>query len=258
MNEELKEILQEIYIDHTLEEADLDYTIAEKYTSDLNRLSQLNNCCFFIVDLHKFRYLFTSDNFKNIFGYVPAKDHVNNESDSLFLDSRIHPEDFLQFKETQLKVGEFILKLPKDERLNYKHIFELRVQNIQGHYVRISWERQPLETDRWGNLWLMLGIINVLPDQSSASGMKSVFINLKTGERINFNPLPYELTFELTSREKEVLRLIQQGFLSKEIAIKLAISVNTVNIHRQNILQKMNVDNSLEAVNLARKSGLLE
>lgn len=256
MNQEIKEILQEIYIDHTLDESDLDYTIAQKYISDLNRLSMLNHCCFFIVDLHKFRYLFTSDNFRNLFGYLPTQDCGKNNSANLFLDSRIHSEDFLQFKEIQFKVGEFILQLPKEERMNYKHIFELRVQNMQGQYVRISWERQPLESDKLGNLWLMLGIINVLPDQSPMSGLKSVFVNLKTGERIDFCPLA-KLPFELTPREKEILQLIQQGLLSKEIACKLLISINTVNIHRQNILQKMNVANSLEAVNLARKLGVL-
>ena len=70
MNKEVKRILQEIYIDHhNLNEKDLDYSVAEEYIKDLNRLSQLNNCCFFIVDLYTFKYLFTSDNFKNIFGY---------------------------------------------------------------------------------------------------------------------------------------------------------------------------------------------
>lgn len=257
MNHEIKEILQDIYVDHNLKEKDLDYTIADKYIADLNRLSQLNNCCFFIVDLHKFRYLFTSDNFRNIFGYVPTKDDLDNLSDNTFLDSKIHPDDFIQFKRIQLKVGSFLLQQPKEERVNYKHIFELRILNIQKEYVRVSWERQALETDKSGNLWLILGIINILPDQSNIAGLKSVFINLKTGERTPFNFHEKPL-FELTSREKEILELIKEGFLSKEIADKLSISINTVNIHRQNILHKMNVDNSLEAVNYARIFGLLE
>lgn len=256
MNQEIKEILEAIYIDHNLEETNLDYAIADKYIADLNRLSQLNNCCFFIVDLHKFKYLFTSDNFRNIFGYVPIKDDLNHLSDNTFLDSKIHPDDFIRFKEIQLKVGDFLLQLPKEERVNYKHIFELRILNIQKEYVRVSWERQAIETDKLGNLWLILGIINILPDQNSSS-FKSIFINLKTGERTLFN-LHEEPLFELTLREKEILELIQQGFLSKEIADKLLISINTVNIHRQNILRKMNVDNSLEAVNYARTLGLLE
>lgn len=42
-----------------------------------------------------------------------------------------------------------------------------------------------------------------------------------------------ESGFGLTGREMEILRLIQRGFLSKEIADKLCISIHTVHIHRQ-------------------------
>lgn len=63
--------------------------------------------------------------------------------------------------------------------------------------------------------------------------------------------------FGLTGREMEILRLIQRGFLSKEIADKLCISIHTVHIHRQNLLRKLGVQNSLEAIRLGQESGLL-
>lgn len=257
MNQEVKEILKEIYAEHNLLEKDLDYSVAEQYKKDLNRLSLLNNCCFFIVDLHKLEYLFTSHNFKSFFGYIPSKDDSKNRLDEHFLDSKIHPDDFIQYKKIQLKVGEFILNQPKEEQINYKHILELRVQNIQGQYIRVLWERQPLETDKAGNLWLMLGAIIILADQSNKTELKNFFVNLKTGERIDLN-YSNDIPFELTLREKEVLQLICQGFLSKEIAHKLSISVNTANIHRQNILHKMKANNSIEAINYAKHLGLLD
>lgn len=61
----------------------------------------------------------------------------------------------------------------------------------------------------------------------------------------------------LSQREREVLRLIDQGKLSKEIADQLSISINTVNRHRQNILEKLNVDHAIEACKVARAMGLL-
>ena len=61
----------------------------------------------------------------------------------------------------------------------------------------------------------------------------------------------------LTDREKEVLLLIRQGFLSKEIADKLQVSIYTVNNHRKSILAKLQVDNAIEAINLANDSGIL-
>jgi len=256
MNEEIKKILKDIYINHKLHENNLDYKILDKYSSELSRFSQLSNSCFFIVDLYKFEYVYTSDNFKNIFGYIPVN-KSDSSFNSVFLDSKIHPDDFIWYKKVMPKVGEFILELPKEKRTGFKHVFELRMQNIQKQYVYISWERQALETDTDGNLWLMLGILNILPGQDNTAQPKSFFINLETGERIPFN-LTDSLPFELSTREIQILRLIQLGLLSKEIAHQLKISINTVNIHRQNILHKMNADNSLEAVNIARKYKILE
>lgn len=256
MNREKRKILQEIYSDHKLQEADLDYTIVDAYKADLDRLAQMSGRSFFIVDLHAFKYIYTSENFKAIFGYLPVGADDTLVDDQL-LDSKIHPDDFFEYKKNLLRVGRFLMQKPKEERPDYKHIFELRIRNIQGQYVRVSWERHSLQTDRRGNLWLMLGVIHVLSDQQGAAKLKSFFVNQKTGERIPFD-CAREPQFELSVREKEVLGLIQQGLLSKEIAAKLSISVNTINIHRQNILRKMQVNNSLEAVDRGRKSGILQ
>ena len=61
----------------------------------------------------------------------------------------------------------------------------------------------------------------------------------------------------LSKREKEILLLIEEGKSSKEIAETLSISVNTVNRHRQNILEKLQVDNSMQACRTARELKLL-
>jgi DNA-binding NarL/FixJ family response regulator len=51
--------------------------------------------------------------------------------------------------------------------------------------------------------------------------------------------------------------MVRDGFLSKEISDKLTISLHTVNTHRQKILEKFDVNNSMEAVMLASKLGLI-
>ena len=85
--------------------------------------------------------------------------------------------------------------------------------------------------------------------------IKSHLYNFKTGEQI-FIDLSDTLDEPLTNRELEVLRLMKQGLLSKEIANTLKVSINTVNTHRQNILQKLKANNSIEAVNFAQRLGL--
>ena len=63
----------------------------------------------------------------------------------------------------------------------------------------------------------------------------------------------HRYTSIVSPREKEILQLIDKGLMSKEIADSLCISINTVNRHRQNILEKLNVDTSIEACRIAKK-----
>lgn len=53
----------------------------------------------------------------------------------------------------------------------------------------------------------------------------------------------------LTGRENEILQLLAQGFLYKEIADKLDITVGTVKQHIHRMYQKMHVQNRTEAIN---------
>lgn len=112
-----------------------------------------------------------------------------------------------------------------------------------------------IELDKSGNIWLMLSVIDIDASHESET-TKSHLFNFETGEQI-FIDLSDTLEEPLTNRELEVLRLMKQGLLSKEIAESLKVSINTVNSHRQNILQKLKANNSIEAVNLALRLGLL-
>lgn len=62
----------------------------------------------------------------------------------------------------------------------------------------------------------------------------------------------------LSSREKEVLKLISNGEKNKQIAEKLFISVSTVKTHRKNIQKKLNVTNTISMVRIAIASGLVQ
>lgn len=65
------------------------------------------------------------------------------------------------------------------------------------------------------------------------------------------------LYHELTSREIDVLKLICEGYNSKEIAEELFISINTVETHRKKIIQKFNVKNSIGIVRYALQNNMI-
>lgn len=62
----------------------------------------------------------------------------------------------------------------------------------------------------------------------------------------------------LTKREKEILTLIAQEFSNPEIAKELFISIRTVDTHRRNLLDKLQVKNTAGLVKSAIKMGLLD
>jgi len=62
---------------------------------------------------------------------------------------------------------------------------------------------------------------------------------------------------QLTKREKEILKLITEEFTNQQIADKLYLSLRTVENHRNNLLQKLDVKNTAGLVKVAIQDGLI-
>jgi len=61
----------------------------------------------------------------------------------------------------------------------------------------------------------------------------------------------------LTDREKEVLQLLAEGRANKEVATLLDLSLSTVETHRANLMQKLNLHNTAEVVLYAVRKGII-
>jgi DNA-binding NarL/FixJ family response regulator len=62
----------------------------------------------------------------------------------------------------------------------------------------------------------------------------------------------------LTDREREVLQLIAEGLSSKEIAGQLGVSLKTVDSHRSNLMEKLDIHKVAGLVKFAVRAGLVE
>lgn len=62
----------------------------------------------------------------------------------------------------------------------------------------------------------------------------------------------------LTNKEIEIIKLLAQGLTTKDIAQKIFISIHTVNTHRKNILNKLNIKNSSELIMYAVRKGIID
>jgi two-component system response regulator NreC len=62
----------------------------------------------------------------------------------------------------------------------------------------------------------------------------------------------------LTEREREILKLVAEGYTNNQIAERLVISPKTVDTHRTHIMDKLNLHSRAELVKYAMRRGLLE
>jgi DNA-binding NarL/FixJ family response regulator len=65
----------------------------------------------------------------------------------------------------------------------------------------------------------------------------------------NATDAPNKVNQLLSKREQEVLELLSKGFMYKEIADKLFVTLSTIKRHLNHIYQKLQVQNKTEAIN---------
>jgi len=63
---------------------------------------------------------------------------------------------------------------------------------------------------------------------------------------------------ELTAREQEIVQLIAQGKMAKEISGLLNVSIHTIYTHRKNIMKKLEISSPVELITYAINKGLVE
>lgn len=169
--------------------------------------------------------------------------------------NRIHPEDLAARHILELKFFHLLKKSPIQQRINFRTHSLLRMSNAKGEYIPILHRTFYLCNQSNGALWIALCLYNFASNIESIQHFEGMIQNSATGEVIK--EIGCSTSEIISHREKEVLRLIEFGFPSKQIAEKLNISKNTVDRHRQNIMEKLRVGNSVEAIKVARELELL-
>ena len=207
--------------------------IAQEYITHLKILEQAGSFAVFLLDRFGHYYYVTE--------YVTEDIQA---SDKLNIEKLVHPDDLEVVRRIDKKVWEFLDTLPEEEKLTYKYIYEMRVLD-RGKYVRMIYQMRILAFK--DDNFLGMGIIDLAPEQSANTSVRFQIKNCLTDEVVPF-AIESATDTLLTPREREVLALAKQGMFSKEISEKLNISIHTVNRHRQNILEKLQVDNIIEAI----------
>ncbi|GAB4322333.1 MAG: LuxR C-terminal-related transcriptional regulator [Bacteroidales bacterium] len=235
-----------------------DYSRVKQLFNTLEQLAVTGNSAVSVFDFFKQRHIFYSSNYAEFLGLEPGPFTEERQSSATSL---IHPEDRVRLDANGVLLLKLFYNLPVEERKSFKLINDFRMKGVGGQYRRMIEQHQVLENGPGGTLWLTMSILDVSPDDDNSAPVRSRLYHLGTGEFIpfeeEFSRIDNPQVPQLTSREQEILKLVSDGLLSKEISARLGISLHTVNTHRQRVLEKLSANNSLEAIRFAREYGLI-
>lgn len=164
----------------------------------------------------------------------------------------IHPDDLAGKHLQELCFFHFVKRQPKKKRAHYYLTSKLRMKSDTNRYIPVLHRMFYVSVPSDDTLWLALCLYSPLLFDIPA---KCLIINSANGQMTELDK--QSNTRILSVREKQVLKLIDKGLTSKEIAETLSISINTVSRHRQEILGKLQVKNSIEACRIAKDLKLI-
>lgn len=167
--------------------------------------------------------------------------------------SHIHPQDLSIWMKVLDELMDFTMtKVKKADRSKLNYTWNYRVKNSKGEYLNLLEHQTPTYFDEFGKPIIAISHATVVGKEEN----KPIIAIVK---KLNTNN-EYETLFKknysdpilqsknLSSREKEVIRLLALNKTSKEIGEKLFISPHTVDGHRRKILKKLNFNSTKELI----------
>lgn len=164
----------------------------------------------------------------------------------------IHPDDLSGKHLQELQFFQFIKHQPKTERTDYYLASKLRMKNGTGDYVPVLHRMFYIPGIGDDTSRLALCLYGPLPFDIPSQCLIINSVNGHIAELGKHDNAPI-----LSVRERQILNLIDKGLTSKGIAQTLSISIYTVNRHRQEILSKLQVKNSIAACRIAKELELI-
>ena len=141
---------------------------------------------------------------------------------------------------------------------------EIRKVSPESKIIGVSMHSQPA----YAKKMLQVGAMGYITKNSSKEEMIGAISEVANGNKYICHEVKAILSEQilednekpdinlLSQREIEIIDLIKQGQSSKEIAQQLNITLKTVEVHRHNILKKLNLKNTAALVNFINNAGM--
>jgi DNA-binding CsgD family transcriptional regulator len=217
----------------------------------LEELMEENDQFFSLADLGKMQFVYNSRRSIKMIGVKPEEFNPGHFQDA------VHPDDFERFglaRSLVYRIEHDIFFTKKGSRVlsaNFK------MKNPAEGYTNLLFQcyifYSPIPYKAVFDLQLYTNI--------DSFNLKKHNFHHYLGDDLSLFRFPDENLLKIgpdfSSREMEIIKLIESGLSSKQIADKLFISVHTVNTHRRNILDRCGKDNISNLIYELQEQGLL-
>jgi hypothetical protein len=217
----------------------------------LEELTGDNDQYFQVFDLGQMKFLFTS---RNIFRMIGVTAEEINPGHYTHL---IHPDDEERLCQARSRVYKMEKEIFKAQKGSALTSYNLRVRNDAGNYNNLFVQDYMFYSPIPYKVVFLIQVITNIDWYK----MKKDRFHHYAGNDLSLFRFPdrelLETGPDLSYREFEIIRLIEAGLGSKEIADKLFLSIHTVNTHRSNILGKCDKSQVSDVIYEFKEKGLL-
>lgn len=222
----------------------------------LELILNVGPCISWIWQVRTGKYIFMSANAGTKLGYTPdsfLKGGIN------YTKSLFHPADAVHVGRLMRQIWVFMLALPPQEREICQYSCDYRLHKADGSYVRLLEQSRVLQTDSYGNITHVFGVWMDISHWKRNEILTASILSSGNGHCLLCTSADLQLQSQgtISKREQEVIKLMAEGYNSKEIAGRLGVSFHTITTHRQNIREKTNSKNTGELIQYAIQNGII-
>jgi hypothetical protein len=206
---------------------------------------------FQVFDVGQMKFLYTSNHILKIIGIKP--DEINPGH----YTQLVHPDDEERLGQARSRVYKMEKDIFQAQKGSVLTSYNLRIRNAAGNYNELFVQDYLFYSPiPYKAVFLIQVVTNI-----DWYKMKKDRFHHYVGNDLSLFRFPdqklLEIGPDLSYREFEILRLIESGLSSKEIADKLFLSIHTVNTHRSNILEKSGKSQISDLIYELKEKGLL-
>jgi DNA-binding CsgD family transcriptional regulator len=224
---------------------------ADPLLIELEKLTEKNNQFFVLADFIYIQVLYTSKRSLQMIGIEPGF-----VSPYHFFEAT-HPHDIERHSRGRSKLFKMAQQLFIDEKGHALLSTNLKLRNPSGGYSEMLFQCYLFYST------IPYKTVYLLEVHTNVDWFKSTKNKCHNYVGADFSYFRYpdkellKIGNELSDREFEIIKLIESGLSSEQIAEKIFLSIHTVNTHRSNILDKTGFNTTAELIFDYHKRGLL-